>query len=55
MTGILQELIKTTKKLVMEPPRRTLEDEQRAGIAAGLASGKRREYWLQQLEKLEGE
>ena len=49
---ILQELIKTTEKLVMEPRRRTLEDEQRAGIAAGLASGKRREYWLQQLEKL---
>ena len=51
---MLRQAILETEALVMEPPRRTLEDEQRAGIEAGLASGKRRGYWEAQLEKLEG-
>jgi len=53
MTSKLDRVETGATKALMEPPRRTLEDEQRAGIAAGLASGKRRGYWEAQLEKLE--
>ena len=50
---ILPELIRTTEDVVLGK-RDRLREQQRAGIAAGLASGVNREYWLEQQRKFEG-
>ena len=51
---ILQELIKVNEQLTGGRRKKSLREELREGIDAGLASGVRREYWLEQQRKFEG-
>ena len=52
--GLIRHLTKTLEELEMDgAPHKSLEQQQREGIDAGLASGVNRDYWEQQQRKLE--
>jgi len=51
--GIFKNIIVTEDATMDGAPHKSLEQQQREGIDAGLASGVNRDYWEQQQRKLE--